>query len=98
MDTIKYYIDNTGTYKETTNERVIIDDLYTEVDSNYFDLNYYKNIIEEISFKLKSPNYLYEGTKDNIIYQIELDSNNNLNTIKVTTLEGTNTLKFREDA
>lgn len=42
---IKYYIDDTGIYQETTNEKILIIDLYENIDATYLNLS---NIITTI--------------------------------------------------
>ncbi len=74
--TIKYYIDTTGTYQETTTEKTPIINLYENIDVTYLNLNFLDNLISTLEFKLNhtSDNYLYELSKDNINYQIELEN------------------------
>ena len=86
--TIKYYIDSTGTYSETTSGRTLITDLYAEINPDYLDFNYIRELIPTLEFKLNNNytnNYLYEALKDDINYQIELEKNTyNLKYIKIT--------------
>ena len=42
---IKYYIDETGTYREFNEEKTLINDLYQNINTNYLDLNYLFNIL-----------------------------------------------------
>lgn len=45
---IKYIIDNTGTYMETTGERILINNLYEEIEENYINPVYILNILKEL--------------------------------------------------
>lgn len=43
---IKYYIDNTGIYREFNDVKTPIDNLYEGINANYLDLNYLFNIMK----------------------------------------------------
>ena len=74
--TIKYYIDNTGTYQETTTDRIIINNLYEGLDINYLNIDYIINELNNIELILNKNhncnNYFYEGLLNNLRYQVEL--------------------------
>lgn len=49
--TIKYFIDETGIYEETTNSKVLIDNLYEGLNSEYFDIQKLNNILNTKDLK-----------------------------------------------
>lgn len=77
--TIKYIIDNTGTYNETTSGKTLITDLYEGLNAEYFNLTNIFNTLKTIELKINRnhncTNYLYEGKLEDITYQIELKEN-----------------------
>ncbi len=90
--TLKYVIDSTGVYSETTMGRTPITNLYENIDSTYLDLSYLESLISTLEFKLNpsniNNNYLYESIKDNITYQIEFE--NTTYNLKLITIQGPN--------
>ena len=74
-ETIKYLIDETGTYALTTTTKTPITNLYENIDSNYLNLDYLTNLITTHTFTLNtafSSYYLYETTFDNLKIEIGL--------------------------
>lgn len=73
---IKYVIDSTGIYNETTNSKTPITNLYEGLKEEYFNLEKIFTTLKGIDLKLNHnhncPNYLYEGKLEDITYQIEL--------------------------
>ena len=48
---IKYYIDDTGVYRDLGNEKIMIDNLYQEINSNYVNLEYILSKSEDEALK-----------------------------------------------
>lgn len=72
---IKYYIDDTGIFKETTTEKVRIDNLYENLNTEYLDLVSIFKIFAKIEFVLnesnESTNHLYVGKDPLNSYEYE---------------------------
>lgn len=72
---IKYYIDSTGIYKETTTEKVPLDNLYENLNIEYLDLASIFKIFAKIEFVLNkshnSSNDLYVGRDTLNSYEYE---------------------------
>lgn len=76
---IKYYVDLTGAYQETTNEKILISNLYEGLNSNYFDLTYIFGLINtleltrDLECDCSYPVYKMEDTEN--IYRISINDN-----------------------
>lgn len=74
-DIIKYYIDNTGIYQIKGNEKILLDDFYQEVNSNFLNLEYIFNIINSLGLKKDPGNYgypVYYTKDDNYTYTLNI--------------------------
>lgn len=76
---IKYYIDSTGVYTETTSGKTLIDNLYEDFT---LDKNIIINELRGVTFTRNTEcdciNYIYEGANDIKTYELELDHNNTI--------------------
>lgn len=83
---IKYFIDNTGIYQETTSELILITSIYDNLNANYFDLSYLFGLIntldmtKDLECDCVYPVYKLEDNEN--IYQISLE-NNQINSINI---------------
>jgi hypothetical protein len=87
---IKYSIDNTGTYMETTTDKVMIDNLYEGLEESYLDPIYILNILKvlQISRDLECDciEPVYKANDSKNIYKI-ITSNKNIIGINITALD-----------
>jgi len=49
---IKYYIDKTGVYQQTTNDKILINDLYENINIEYLNLNNLVNKVKNLKFNV----------------------------------------------
>lgn len=87
---IKYSIDSTGTYMETTTEKTLINNLYEGIEENYLNPIYILNIIKELEIT-RDREYdciepVYKANDSKNIYRITT-SNQNITGIDITALD-----------
>lgn len=75
---IKYYIDSTGTYMETTTNKELISNLYEGLEENYLNPIYILNIVKELKI---TKDLEYDGTE--VIYK----ASDSKNIYRITTLD-----------
>lgn len=68
----KYYIDNTGVYEVTINNKVLTTDLYKDLEEKYFNRTELLHILSKINYD-KNEN-IYSFKSDMIEYQIEVEN------------------------
>ncbi len=57
---IKYYIDETGIYQETMNDKVLIDNLYEGIENGFWDFDYLFSLVENLTYvKNNNHNCMY---------------------------------------
>lgn len=76
---IKYYIDNTGIYQQTTTDKILIDNLYENINSEYLNItsifNLYKTLTLNLSNNLNNSDLLYIASDNLNNYEIQLNNN-----------------------
>ncbi len=87
---IKYSIDSTGTYMETTTEKTLINNLYEGIEENYLNPIYILNIIKELEItrdrECDCIEPVYKANDSKNIYRITT-SNQNITGINITALD-----------
>ena len=87
---IKYSIDSTGTYMETTTEKILINNLYEGIEENYLNPIYVLNIIKELEITRDKEcdciEPVYKSNDSKNIYRITT-SNQNITGIDITALD-----------
>lgn len=87
---IKYSIDSTGTYMETTTEKTLINNLYEGIEENYLNPIYILNIIKELEItrdrECDCIEPVYKANDSKNIYRITT-SNQNITGIDITALD-----------
>ena len=87
---IKYSIDSTGTYMETTTEKILINNLYEGIEENYLNPIYILNIIKELEITRDKEcdciEPVYKANDSKNIYRITT-SNQNITGIDITALD-----------
>lgn len=87
---IKYSIDSTGTYMETTTEKTLINNLYEGIEENYLNPIYILNIIKELELtrdrECDCIEPVYKANDSKNIYRITT-SNQNITGIDITALD-----------
>jgi hypothetical protein len=87
---IKYSIDSTGTYMETTTEKTLINNLYEGIEENYLNPIYILNIIKELEITRDKEcdciEPVYKANDSKNIYRITT-SNQNITGIDITALD-----------
>lgn len=87
---IKYSIDSTGTYMETTTEKTLINNLYEGIEENYLNPIYILNIIKELEItrdrECNCIEPVYKANDSKNIYRITT-SNQNITGINITALD-----------
>lgn len=87
---IKYYLDNTGTYMETTTEKILIDNLYEGLEGNYLNPIYVLNIIKELAItrdrECDCIEPVYKTNDDKNMYRLSI-SNNDIKGITIIALD-----------
>jgi len=76
---IKYVIDESGIYNETTSGKTPITNLYDGLNEEYFNLEWVFNILKMVELKINydhnCTNYYYVGVLEDVTYEIELEEN-----------------------
>lgn len=84
---VKYYIDETGIYQETPTSKIPINNLYENLNSNYFDLTYVFGTINTLELTKDLTNAeldsIYKLEDEENIYQIKI-ANDNIIELKIT--------------
>lgn len=87
---IKYLVDSTGTYEETTTEKIPISNLYESLEENYLDPIYILNIIKDLEItRDRNCDCIYPVYKANDsknIYRISI-IDKKLTSISITALD-----------
>lgn len=83
---VKYYIDETGIYQETPTSKIPINNLYENLNSNYFDLTYVFGTINTLELTKDLTNAeldsIYKLEDEENIYQIKI-ANDNIIELKI---------------
>jgi len=85
----KYYIDDTGIYREFGEEKTLIDDLYQEINYSYINLNYLFNILKPEKLLVVMSNddtavYEYNDTVNQYTFAYYKYSENNVYSVTIT--------------
>lgn len=87
---IKYYIDNTGTYQETTTDKALINNLYEGLEENYLNPLYILDIIKTLEITRDTEcdciEPVYKANDSKNIYRLNT-SNKELISITITALD-----------
>lgn len=79
LETIKYYIDETGLYKVLMDELYAMDKLYENINESYIDLEYIFNEIKNMSVTTEeveeTRTYTYNYVIENINYEVIVTTN-----------------------
>lgn len=87
---IKYLVDNTGTYEETTTEKNIINNLYEGIEESYLDPIYILNILKTLEIKRDREcdciDPVYKANDAKNIYRLRI-INKEMTSISITALD-----------
>ena len=92
----KYYLDSTGTYELNMNIPTIIDNLYSEFDSSYLDLELLFNNLNEYLYNTKENAGIRTITYDKEGFQVSVNTDTkNITNILIMTETTTYDLNFK---